>query len=64
MVTAHFIDGDALKDSGGAVRFVTAWLGREANSKPFIAAEQKRLQGDLFGWADQHPSRPVTRPSA
>jgi hypothetical protein len=58
---SHFIDADDLKVAGGAVRFVTDWLAREARSRPFISAEQKRLQGDLFTWADQVPSRP--RPS-
>jgi len=30
---SHCIDSDALKDSGGAVHFVTAWLARETNSQ-------------------------------
>jgi hypothetical protein len=56
---SHFIDADELKAKGGAVRFVTNWLAMEAKARAFISAEQKRLQGDLFGWADSHiPSRP------
>lgn len=55
---SHFIDADELVAKGGAVRFVTDWLAREAKAKAFIAAEQKRLQGDLFASADQTPRRP------
>ena len=56
---SHFIDAGELKARGGSVRFVTDWLAREARSRAFIAAEQKRLQGDLFSWAERHtPSRP------
>jgi len=55
---SHFIDADDLAAQGGAVRFVTAWLAREAKARAFIAAEQKRLQGDLFAHAEQAPRQP------
>jgi hypothetical protein len=56
---SHFVDADELKAKGGAVRFVTDWLATEAKSRAFVTAEQKRLQGDLFRWADRRtPSRP------
>ncbi len=56
---SHFIDAAELKARGGAVRFVTDWLATEARSRAFITAEQKRLQGDLFSWAERrNPSRP------
>ena len=45
---SHFIDADELRAQGSAVRFLTGWLAREAKTKSFVAAEQKRLQGDLF----------------
>jgi transposase-like protein len=38
------------KAKGGAVRFVTDWLAKEARSRAFVAVEQ--MQGDLFSWAD------------
>jgi hypothetical protein len=50
---SHFVDADKLKARGGAVRFVTDWLATEARSRAFVAAEQKRLQRDLFAWADR-----------
>jgi hypothetical protein len=54
---SHFIGAGELKAKGGAVRFVTDWLAAEVKSRAFIAAEQKRLQGDLFSWAERrHPS--------
>jgi hypothetical protein len=37
-------------------RFVTDWLAHEAKSRAFIAAEQKRPQGDLFSCAERSPS--------
>ncbi len=49
---SHFMDAAELKAAGGAVKFVTGWLDREARSKVFIQAEQKRLQGSLFDWAE------------
>jgi hypothetical protein len=55
---SHFIDADELKGKGGAVRFITDWLATEAKSRAFIAAEQKRLQGDLFAWADRRAPLP------
>jgi len=55
---SHFVDARDLAAHGGAVRFVTAWLAREAKTRAFIAAEQKRLQGDLFATADTAPQRP------
>ena len=64
---SHFIDTDELKAKGGAVRFVTDWLVAEAKSRAFVTAEQKRLQGDLFTWADRRtpthrrPARRVPR---
>jgi hypothetical protein len=63
---SHFIDADELKAQGGAVRFVTEWLATEARSRAFIAAERKRLQGDLFSWAERHhpsPRKPAVRRS-
>lgn len=59
---SHFIDAGELKAKGGAVRFVTDWLSKEAKSRAFIAAEQKRLQGDLFSWAERRNPSP-TRPA-
>jgi len=56
---SHFVDADELKATGGAVRFVTDWLAREARTKAFVAAEQKRLQGDLFAAVDPSPTRPA-----
>ena len=49
---SHFMEAAELKAAGGAVRFVTDWLEREARSKAFVQAEQKRLQGSLFDWAE------------
>jgi hypothetical protein len=63
---SHFINAGELKAKGGAVRFVSDWLASEAKSRAFIAAEQKRLQGDLFSWAERrHPSprKPPRPPS-
>jgi hypothetical protein len=56
--SSHFIDADELKAKGGAVRFATHWLASEARSKTFIAAEQRRLQGDLFAGGDAAPASP------
>ena len=56
---SHFVLAAELKAAGGAVRFAQDWLAREAKSKDFVAAEQRRLQGDLFTWADRRPSRPA-----
>ena len=57
---SHFIAADELKAQGGAVRFVTAWLAREAMARSFVAAEQKRLQGDLFAAGTATPRRPIS----
>lgn len=51
---------DDLVEKGGALRFVTDWLAREARTKAFVRAEQKRLQGDLFADAVRSPHRPGT----
>ena len=41
------------------MRLIIGWLASEARSRAFIAAKQKRLQGDLLSWADRRtPSRP------
>jgi hypothetical protein len=65
---SHFIHAGELKAKGGAVRFVTDWLSSAARSRAFIAAEQKRLQSDLFSWAERRhppPKKPamLRRPS-
>jgi hypothetical protein len=44
---------------GGSL--VTNWLSAEAHTRAFIAAEQKRLQGDLFVWADGCTPSPSKR---
>ena len=59
---SHFIDADELKAQGGPVRFITDWLAREAKSKAFVAAEHKRLQGDLFAAVEPTPFRPLPAP--
>jgi hypothetical protein len=60
---SHFVDAGELKAKGGAVRFVTDWLAAEAKSRAFVAAEQKRLQGDLFSWAGRRNPSPRKPPT-
>ena len=61
---SHFIDPGELK--ARVARSDSSPIGSPRNkSRSFIAAEQKRLQGDLFSWADRHAAtRPKQRPSS
>ena len=45
---SHFIDEEELKQAGGPVAFVTAWLDREGNTKKWIKRELASRQLELF----------------
>lgn len=45
---AHFLDADELAAAGGAVAFMTDWMGREAQTRRYQDAEFRWRQGDLF----------------
>ena len=45
---AHHLDEAELARAGGAVAFLTAWMDREAQGKPYRRAEFLWRQGDLF----------------
>lgn len=49
---SHFIAPLELVNAGGPVTLITAWLDREAWSKPWQSQVAKKQQGDLFTWAE------------
>jgi hypothetical protein len=66
---SHFIDAAELRATGGPVRFVRAWIEREATSPQFLREDLARRQGNLFEWAEAHAAtvavpKMARRPSA